>query len=177
MFHKILVALDRSDAHQQVLKAALMLAQAENAALHLLHVLTPEEETAPRMPDFSNRDVLLGQEERLLETYHEQWRVYEATNLEWLRSLSQDVSAANVPVEFTQQVGNPGRTICELAQESAADLIVMGRRGYTGWKEFFLGSVSNYVLHHSSCSVFIVHSQPVASSAGTADRTQVELAS
>ena len=36
------------------------------------------------------------------------------------------------------------------------DVIVMGHRGISGLQEFFLGSVSNYVLHHAPCSVLIV---------------------
>jgi len=54
--------------------------------------------------------------------------------------------------------------ICELAIDWNADLIMMGRRGRSGIAEFFLGSVSNYVLHHAPCSVQIVH-LPVASKA------------
>jgi glycosyltransferase involved in cell wall biosynthesis len=37
-----------------------------------------------------------------------------------------------------------------------ADLVVMGRRGLSGIKEMFLGSVSNYIIHHVPCSVLIV---------------------
>jgi len=29
--------------------------------------------------------------------------------------------------------------------------------GRTGLRELFLGSVSNYVLHHAPCSVMVVH--------------------
>ncbi|MGQ9872468.1 universal stress protein [Leptodesmis sp.] len=37
-----------------------------------------------------------------------------------------------------------------------ADLILIGNRGHTGLKELFLGSASNYVLHHAPCSVLTV---------------------
>jgi nucleotide-binding universal stress UspA family protein len=52
--------------------------------------------------------------------------------------------------------GDPGHSICESAQNWGADLIVLGRRGRTGFAEAFLGSVSNYVVHHASCSVFVI---------------------
>ena len=43
-----------------------------------------------------------------------------------------------------------------LAKDWNADLIIMGRRGLTGLSEMFLGSVSNYVVHHASCSVLLI---------------------
>ncbi|MEO0350033.1 MAG: universal stress protein, partial [Cyanobacteria bacterium P01_A01_bin.15] len=45
-----------------------------------------------------------------------------------------------------------------------ADLIMMGRRGRSGFSELLLGSVSNYVMHHAPCSVLTVQGvlQPVA---------------
>lgn len=46
--------------------------------------------------------------------------------------------------------------ICDVARSWKADLIVLGRRGYSGVKELFLGSVSNYVLHHTPCSILTV---------------------
>jgi hypothetical protein len=32
----------------------------------------------------------------------------------------------------------------------------MGKRGHQGLKQMFLGSVSNYVIHHSPCSILLV---------------------
>ncbi len=58
-----------------------------------------------------------------------------------------------------QNLGDPGRIICEIARDCDADLIVMGRGNHSGLNEFFLGSVSNYVLHHAPCSVLAVQGQ------------------
>jgi nucleotide-binding universal stress UspA family protein len=74
-----------------------------------------------------------------------------------LQSWSSQANTSGVNTEFTQNTGSPGRMICELATDWNADLIIMGRRGRSGLAEFFLGSVSNYVLHHAPCSVQIVH--------------------
>ena len=38
-----------------------------------------------------------------------------------------------------------------------ADLIAIGSHGRRGLNELVLGSVSNYVLHHVSCSVLLIH--------------------
>ena len=49
MFNKILVAIDRSPANQEVFNEALSLAKATKANLILLHVLSGEEEDSPIM--------------------------------------------------------------------------------------------------------------------------------
>ncbi len=50
---------------------------------------------------------------------------------------------------------DPGPTICKYAEEVGASAIVMGTRGRSGFKRAMLGSVSDYVLRHSPCTVII----------------------
>lgn len=57
------------------------------------------------------------------------------------------------PVMRTEQ-GSPHRRIVEVANDVGASLIVMGSRGRTGLAA--LGSVSERVVHHASCSVLVV---------------------
>jgi nucleotide-binding universal stress UspA family protein len=73
-----------------------------------------------------------------------------------LRSLTNKAINAGVKTGFTQNMGDAGRIICEVARSWPADLIMLGRRGRAGLSEFFLGSVSNYVIHHASCSVMVI---------------------
>ncbi|HEY9644334.1 MAG TPA: universal stress protein, partial [Coleofasciculaceae cyanobacterium] len=94
------------------------------------------------------------------EVYQQQWQEFEARGLEFLKLHAQMASKENVKAEFTQIPGHPGRMICELAQNWQADLIIVGRRGRSGLSEFFLGSVSNYVLHHAPCEVLTIHIPP-----------------
>ena len=62
-----------------------------------------------------------------------------------------------ISTESKCEVGHPGALIRDLAKDWNADLIVMGRRGLSSLQEVFLGSVSNYILHHAPCSVLVVH--------------------
>lgn len=59
--------------------------------------------------------------------------------------------------EITTRVlcGNPSQAIVEAAENWGANLIVTGSHGYGFWKRALLGSVSNEILHHASCSVLI----------------------
>jgi nucleotide-binding universal stress UspA family protein len=50
-------------------------------------------------------------------------------------------------------VGSPGRVIIEKSDQWKSDLIVIGSHGHTALGRFFLGSVSQKVLHDAHCSV------------------------
>lgn len=162
MFHKILVAVDRSENGEKVLDEAIALAKATGASLMLLHVLSREEKGYPAMPTLTTQEYY-PVDGRLFEDYQKHWQIYEQAGLDLLRSYTDKATAAGVNAEFTQNSGNSGRTICEMAQTCGADLIIMGRRGHSGWNELILGSVSNYVLHHTPCSVFTVQGHTQAS--------------
>ncbi|KXJ07050.1 uncharacterized protein LOC110251703 [Exaiptasia diaphana] len=50
----------------------------------------------------------------------------------------------------------PGPTICKVAKENEVALIVLGSRGLTKMRRTILGSVSDYVVHHSHLPVCVV---------------------
>jgi nucleotide-binding universal stress UspA family protein len=53
-------------------------------------------------------------------------------------------------------VGDAADEIVRVAQESGADLIVLGARGLNPLKRLVLGSVSTNVLHRAPCDVLVV---------------------
>ena len=74
-----------------------------------------------------------------------------------LESARRDAEAAGVSrVETFARVGDAADAILDVAEEQAADLIVVGNKGMTGATRFLLGSVPNKVSHHAPCSVLIV---------------------
>lgn len=52
--------------------------------------------------------------------------------------------------------GNEGFAIVSFAKKKNASVIVMGSRGRSGKKEFFLGSVSRYVVHKAPMPVLVI---------------------
>jgi len=64
------------------------------------------------------------------------------------------IRAAGVNPEPLIARGSPAKSIVEVAQQQGASLIVVGSRGRTGLAA--LGSVSERVVHHASCSVLVV---------------------
>jgi universal stress protein A len=55
-------------------------------------------------------------------------------------------------------VGVPAEEIVRTAQSEAADLIIMGTHGWTGFKHMLLGSVAEKVLRMAHCPVLVVRS-------------------
>jgi nucleotide-binding universal stress UspA family protein len=155
MFHKILGAIDGSDASHDVFKTALDIAKADRANLVLLHVLSFEEQNSLSIPMPTGLEYFQAADSETLKIDRERWQTYEQQSLDLLKSLADRATAAGVTTEFHQIAGGPGRRICEFAQSVNADLIVMGHRGISGLNELLVGSVSNYVLHHAPCSVLM----------------------
>jgi nucleotide-binding universal stress UspA family protein len=158
MFRRILVAVDSSRDSYQVFSEALTLAKQNSANLMLLHVLSPEEEGYPALPGL---EIGMGMplQEEIIKDYLDQLEVFKKHGMEVLKSYFDKAVAEGVKVEITQKLGGPGPTICDMAHTWEADLIITGRRGRSRLSELFLGSVSNYVLHHAPCSALIVHRQ------------------
>jgi nucleotide-binding universal stress UspA family protein len=159
MFQKILVAIDQSSLSDRVFERSLSLAKNLNAELMLLHVLSADEEGSPQLPVTSTslREPAFA-EGIAFEVYQTQWQQFEQKGLKFLQAHTKTATEAGIKTEFTQTPGRPGDVICEMAKSWGADLIIVGRRGRSGLSEFFLGSVSNYVLHHAPCEVLTVPS-------------------
>lgn len=61
-----------------------------------------------------------------------------------------------MPGTVTARMSNePGHEIVKKSKEDQSEMIVMATRGHGTVKRTILGSVSHYVLHHSSCPVVV----------------------
>jgi nucleotide-binding universal stress UspA family protein len=159
MLHKILVATTSSEANHHVFDHALMLAKATNAHLGLLHVTDPDETTETPPSYLESLKPYLSDEEADLRCYVGHFETLEPDRF---AALVGKATAEGVSTDCIHCFGDPERTISDFAEAWKADLIVVGRRGRSGMTEFFLGSVSNYTLHHAPCSVYVVHTPSTA---------------
>src|SRR5436190_21836681 len=62
----------------------------------------------------------------------------------------------DVEAVYVEGHGNPADVLVQEAEESGADLIVVGTRGQNAAKRLVLGSVSTNVVHHAPCDVLVV---------------------
>ena len=73
-----------------------------------------------------------------------------------LDAAAADARKEGIEVQTHPVEGDPAEAILNVAEETKADLIVVGNKGMTGARRFLLGSVPNNVSHHAPCSVIIV---------------------
>ena len=67
--------------------------------------------------------------------------------------------AAGVHVTFLIWEGDPGEAIVDAAQSEQVDLVVVGSHGRGSVGRFFLGSVSDHVVHNAHCPVVVVRAR------------------
>ncbi|MFL6359202.1 MAG: universal stress protein [Nitrososphaeraceae archaeon] len=145
-FSKIVVAVDGSESSNKVYDLAAQLTKLSNGKLIIIHVVMsplPVGGGGMFYTDASSIDKLrIDMEEAgriLLQNYSE-----KSTN------------EYKIPVETILTRGSPADAIIREANERGAELIVVGSRGFSSAKHFFIGSVPNSVLHHSSIPVLLV---------------------
>ena len=63
---------------------------------------------------------------------------------------------ANTTVDTVISTGHPGSQIVSEAQQRTSDLVVIGAMGHSALERMMVGSVSDYVANHASCSVLVV---------------------
>lgn len=72
-----------------------------------------------------------------------------------LANSKRKVATEGVPVETLLKEGHIVNEILETIIQGGFDLVIMGARGQSMIKKLLLGSVSNGVIRHASCSVLV----------------------
>ena len=156
-FNRILVPLVRSESTAAIFKEALKLAQDNNSKLMLFHSV--DWDMGEHFGSFAEIEAEVDFSGAYIQAQQERLQQELQESKDWLQTYVEQAEAIGIPTESKCQVGHPGSLIRDLAKNWNADLIVMGRRGLSSLQEVFLGSVSNYILHHAPCSVLIVHGE------------------
>jgi nucleotide-binding universal stress UspA family protein len=144
MFGSIVVGTDGSHTAGEAVRQATELAKAVGAKVHLVSAYEP-------VPQGRLRD------ERQQVPADVQFMVNEREDVEaTLKQATDEVQSAGLDVESHAREGDPADAILDVAEETDADLVVVGNKGMTGAKRFLLGSVPNKVSHHAPCSVMII---------------------
>lgn len=157
MLCKILVAVDRSAASNRAFSSALELAKALKAELTLVHSLDVFDPASPDHPIIPVDSYSINLNKLIQQDYERQWAEFVEHAEALLKQKQAEAEAQGVATQYLQPYGRPGPAICSVAETIHADLIVVGSRGRSGFRELILGSVSNYIMHHAPCSVTVIH--------------------
>jgi nucleotide-binding universal stress UspA family protein len=144
MFQSMVVGTDGSQTAGEAVRQATELAKRIEAKVHLVSAYEPVPEGRLREERHDIPDDL-------------QWMVNPREDVgATLEEAAQALKDQGVDVETHAREGDPADAILDVAEETGADLIVVGNKGMTGAKRFLLGSVPNKVSHHAPCSVMII---------------------
>jgi len=140
---KILVATDGSEEATLAAKTAADLAKSTGSELHVVHVGAGHPLYEASGYSGLTQEVLDAQRREAQRVLDEQVRMVE--------DLGATVEEAHLNIDE-----RPDRTIVHLSEDMGAGLIVIGSRGRGGMRRALLGSVSDSVVRHAHCPVFVV---------------------
>lgn len=139
----VLISMDGSEFSDYAFEWYFKYAHKENDKVILLHV--PEYHTIVQSPmvmaDVTVITEMMAEEEKGIK--------------EFLEVLGQKLRDKKVGGKVKSVGGNAGEIIIRVAKEENATLIVTGTRGMGKLRRTFLGSISDYVIHHSPVPVLV----------------------
>lgn len=141
----ILVAVDTSQHSTRAFNWYAEQLHQENDLLLIIHVVQPPQTVAIPMDAGAVVDAL----------QHE-WRQVEARAESLLNRFDKKCRDQKFNFELLKDTGQPGDVICKVAQQRSVDLIIVGSRGQGQVRRTFLGSISDYVVHHANIPVGVV---------------------
>lgn len=140
----IVAATDGSEGAERALKMAATLASACKARLVVVTVEDRNLEERPGMRQFAQIEGGAGE----VLNFVAQDALHRAKEIAEWHGLGT--------IETQCQWGDPARQILAAATQSAAEIIVVGRRGRSRLAGFALGSVSQKLASSSPCAVMVV---------------------
>jgi nucleotide-binding universal stress UspA family protein len=142
---KILLAVDGSEEAGLAAQAAVELCEKTGSELHVVHVGRGTRHVGDTGP------VLLDPrtEELAQERLDQQAQALLDAEVQKIEGLGGSVSRSHLLRE------HPADQIVRLAEELEARMVVMGSRGRGGIRRALMGSVSEDVVRHAHCPVFV----------------------
>ena len=150
---KLLVPVDGSTASVNAVKKAMEIARKDHYSMKIVSIV---DSGHVRDKWHELVDSHLQSEER--EEYKDlKLRKENAEKI--LHAVVTRLDFTGIDVETQVLVGEPYVEILEVANTEKVDLIVIGNRGFSKIKRFFLGSVAQRVISEAPCPVLVIHAE------------------
>ncbi len=133
---KILICYDGSAAAHMAMERSIELFKQKKPEIILLTVVEQ-----PLDASLENEEIF------------DKWRQNRHTEL---NKASSFVTEHGLDVDAILAVGDPRKMILEIIKKKSPDIVVVARRGKTEMEKMLLGSVSAFLVRHSSCPMLIM---------------------
>ena len=141
MIKQIMVPYDKSESATRAFEYAVDLAEKYNASINLVTCVSIQ---VPTDPYFGT-------------AYIEAMRLLKEDAVKSTQSLESRLKESKIQYKIdVLEVTSIVDSLTSHAESHNVDLIVMGSRGFGGFKRLLLGSVASGVSQHSKCPVLIV---------------------
>jgi nucleotide-binding universal stress UspA family protein len=86
----------------------------------------------------------------------------DSTGVRLLKETRDALASSTLNIQECMALGHDAQEILKAARLQKADLVIVGSKGLTGLRRFFMGSVAQTVSQHAPCSVLVVRSSKKA---------------
>jgi nucleotide-binding universal stress UspA family protein len=158
---KILVPVDGSTASKNAVEKAIEISKIIQSSIKLITVVNYDyarmfkiNEQLWRQVDGS---IITGRNTKIDDETLEKIMKENASNI--LDSIISEIDFKNIQLDTQIYFGEPYFKILEAAKDEKFDLIVIGNRGFSKIKRFFIGSVAQRVIAEAPCPVLVIHTE------------------
>lgn len=148
-FKKILVATDFSEDSTSALQLAVWVAKQSSGQLVLTHVRDDLRRATMSMSHKAKQDLLAGDG----HIYEKEIRYASDQKLQ---ALIQSLNEQDLAISRETLLGEAFVEITHAVQQEGIDLVMLGTRGITGWKQFFVGSTARKLIRNCPSAVWAV---------------------
>jgi nucleotide-binding universal stress UspA family protein len=78
------------------------------------------------------------------------------TEAAFQKVIAADPILNGICIDFRVLFGDPGRMICQFAEQQHANLIIVPSHGRSGFTRLLLGSVAERIVRHAHCPVLVL---------------------
>jgi nucleotide-binding universal stress UspA family protein len=142
---KILLTIDHSKRSEEAVAYAASLIRADGNEVRVLNII--EHRSA-----YLSADLIPHRVKETIDTITSE----QADSRELVDRAALRLQRAGITAKGVVETGDPKSVILAYAEKWGADLILLSSRGLKGLDLLLMGSVSNAVLHHSTCSVQVM---------------------